>query len=167
MTKIIGHLCAAAAIILVLGVPFLLSGKFALLMGQDYDMLSSATVIIDSPSGDYVVVINSDMHPKAENLETWTKFFGGEEISYIFEDISCVCASGDVGGIEMARAFQSRLPENQMKIKVEDGILMISKAEYGRFDVIVMSKEFAEAYAASTLSDNENNVIIRLRSDSE
>jgi hypothetical protein len=61
----------------------------------------------------------------------------------------------------------SRLPENQMKIKTEDGTLMLSKAEYGRFDIIIMSEEFASAYGAKTLYDNEKNVIIKIGSNAE
>ena len=38
-----------------------------------------------------------------------------------------------------------------MKRRVEDGTMMLSRAECGRFDVIVMSREFAEALNARTV----------------
>ena len=53
----------------------------------------------------------------------------------------------------MARSFQSILPENQMKIRTENVILMLSKAESGRFDVIVMSKELADVYDAERIAE--------------
>jgi hypothetical protein len=54
-----------------------------------------------------------------------------------------------------------------MQIKTEDGTLMLSKAEYGRFDIIIMSEEFAAAYGADTLYKNDKNVIIKIGSSGE
>ena len=47
------------------------------------------------------------------------------------------------------KSFQSRLPENQMSVRLEDITLMLSKAQYGRFDVILMSREIYEASGAA------------------
>ena len=55
-------------------------------------------------------------------------------------------AEGDAMGIEMADSFRSKLPENQMKIKKEEAVLVVSRAEEGKFDVLLMSKEFANSY---------------------
>ena len=44
----------------------------------------------------------------------------------------------------MADRYRLRLPENQMKVTKENGTLLVSKAENGLFDVIVLSKEMAD-----------------------
>ena len=124
------------------------------------DAVSAATVIIDQPSGAYVVLINKDRHLNADNLETWQTFFKGEEIGILFEDISCTVADMDVSGLDMAQSFQSRLPENQMTLRKEDITLMLSKASCGLFDVIMMSKEVYDAYGAAAITDDERMVII-------
>ena len=134
---------------LILGLPFLGSNYFRTTIGG-VDAVSGATVIVEKPSGEYVILINRDFHNNAENLEQWILFFSGGEISYIFEDLSCSVALGDAGGAEMARSFQSRLPENQMKIQTEEATMLFSRADHGKFDVIVLSKEFADQYHVET-----------------
>ena len=143
-------LISVGALFLLLGVPFLRTGYAQSLLSGGADVVSSASVILDTPSGNYVVLINKNFHTNEETLATWEDFFAGKEIDYIFEDISCAVASGDGNGQTMAESYQSRLPENQMKLRQEDGTLLLSKAEHGKFDVIVLSKEFADASLAST-----------------
>ena len=150
----------AAALFVTLGLPFVTSDKFHSLISGSEDAVSSASVTVDKPSGKYTVLINNTKHPDKENLEVWQEFFSGNEIDFLFEDIVCTCASGDSGGITMAQSFQSRLPENQMKIKTEDPVLMLSKAEYGRFDVMIMSSELADSFGAQTLYENKDYTVI-------
>ena len=126
--------------------PLYFTGFFA--GKSDVDAVASATMIIEQPSGDYVVMINPKLHSDAENLATWKKFFEGQEIDFLFEDISCVVADIDLSGLEIARSFQSRLPENQMSVRTEDITLMLSKAMADRYDIIIMSKEIFDAYKA-------------------
>lgn len=114
------------------------------------DAVSSASVIIDQPSGAYVVLINRERHPDSGNLNTWISFFKGEEIGFLFEDISCIVPSSDASGLELAKSFQSRLPENQMKLRTEDATLLMSKAIYGEFDVIIVSREAYDAYGGGS-----------------
>ncbi|MBR1691735.1 MAG: hypothetical protein IJ711_03050 [Lachnospiraceae bacterium] len=154
--RILKHiLIVITSLFLILGVPFLRSDYFAAQIGgSDADAVSSASLILEQPSGAYVVLINRQRHTDTEKLETWIDFFEGREVSYIFEDISCIVAKGDVQGLEMARSFQSRLPEHQMTVRQEDGILLLSKAEAGKYDIIIMSKEAADAYDARTLYRN-------------
>lgn len=116
------------------------------------DAVSSATVVIEQPSGAYVVLINRDRHANADNLDTWVTFFGGGDFNIIFEDISCIVPNADAGGLELAKSFQSRLPENQMKLRTEDTTLLLSKAAYGEFDVIIFSREAYDAYGAKTIA---------------
>lgn len=143
--KVLRHvLTVTAAVLILYGLPALATGSPQRMI-SGADAVSSATIIIDQPSGAYVVMINRALHPKEENLETWETFFKGEEIDFLFEDISCVVADTDAPGLELARSFQSRLPENQMSIRLEDVTLMMSKARFGRFDVMLLSKEFYDA----------------------
>ena len=37
-----------------------------------------------------------------------------------------------------------------MKVQREDGTLLLSRADHGLFDILVMSREFADAHAALT-----------------
>ena len=118
------------------------------------DAVSSPTEVIDRPSGDYVVLINRDMHTDEDKLDTWKVFFSGGEIGYLFEDISCAVLANDTQGTDIARSFASRLPENQMKIRsFDDSVLFLSKAYYGHFDIILMSAEAYRAYKADVLAD--------------
>ncbi|MBQ7565002.1 MAG: hypothetical protein IJT16_13565 [Lachnospiraceae bacterium] len=105
-------------------------------------------------------MINQALHPNEEKLSAWRDFFEGREIPVIFEDISCVVGASDSTGYEMARSFQSRLPENQMRIRTENPALMLSKADYGKFDVLLLSKEAADVYNVSELYDEDGYIII-------
>ena len=137
---------------LILGLPFLCTDFFSEMVrgGNGTDATSSASLIIEQPSGSYVVLINRDFHKNSDNMSQWTQFFSGGEISFIFEDIACSVAKGDAGGQELARSFQSRLPENQMRIQEEDATLLLSRADHGKFDVIILSREFADGYGADS-----------------
>ena len=122
---------------------------WAALLGGGLDGVSSASVILDAPSGEYVVLLNARLHEKKGTVQDWTDFFHGES-PLIMEDIRCLAARQDAGGLQMALSYQSRLPENQMKLSVIDGTLMLSRADEALFDAIVMSKEFAEAFGAAS-----------------
>lgn len=134
----------AGAVFLFFGVPFLAASGGRLSAGRA-DTVSSASVILAQPSGRYVIMLRDQLHPDGENVKAWIHFFKGEETGAIFEDIACSVAAGDAGAQEMARSLQSRLPENQMKILVEDDTLLVSRVESGKYDMMIMSEEFAEA----------------------
>jgi len=149
--RVLKHvLIVSLSLFLILGLPFLCSDYFKNLISGT-DAVTSATVILDSPTGEFVVLINKDMREDDETLQTWKTFFSGGEIDFLFEDISCFVGQGDASGKEMAESFMSRLPENQMTTTVIDPTLMLSKAGYGKFDIIIMSAEYAAAYSADTL----------------
>lgn len=153
-------LVIAAALFLTAGLPLLVSPVFQrMIHGQEVDGVSSASVILDTPSGSYVVMINRDRH-RADTLEEWIKFFRGEEISVIFEDIDCMVSEDDAGGIELAESLQSRLPENQMKVTEMDSTLLLSRADSGVFDVVILSKEAADAYGAETAARRAGTEIV-------
>lgn len=166
--KIVKHgIVILTALLLILGIPFFTSAWFRGHISGETDTLSGATVILDTPSGNFVVLINTDRHPDPEALETWKRFFAGEEISLLFEDVVCGVCRGDAAGLEMARSYQSRLPEHQMELRLEDPVLLLSKAEYGKFDILILSQEMADSMQASTVSEHENVTTVIVRGETE
>jgi hypothetical protein len=155
-----------AGILLLPGIPFLSTNYFKTLLKGNTDAVTSASVIIDQPSGEYIVLVNKNLHTDNENLNTWIRFFQGEEISFLFEDISCSVIKGDAGALNTARSFQSRLPEKQMKIRQEDATLLMSRADNGKYDIIILSKEYANSYDATT-AEGENTTLINIVSERE
>ena len=127
------------------------------------DAVSKATGEIisrEDVSGTYTVLINRKLHQDTETLAEWEKFFRGERYGFIFEDIICYVASSDPSGMEMAQGLQSRLPENQMEIKVVSSAMLAEKARHGVFDVIVLSDEAIEQLGAKDLlSDPDIDVL--------
>jgi hypothetical protein len=169
MKRLIGHIVSALmTVVILMGLPLMLSGNIGVLFGNKTDAVTSATKAVDKPSGEYVVFINTSLHTDETALRSWKAFFENGDtdgIINVFEDISCTVASGDEGGLEMAESFMSRLPENQMKVRKEDGTLMISKAENGRFDVIVMSKETAETMSAERIPEMTQAVMLKVKGE--
>ena len=51
---------------------------------------------------------------------------------------------------------------SQMTIREEPGVMLLSKAELGHFDVIILSEAAANAYAAQTLYDRAEVLTIRM-----
>ena len=143
------------AVFLTVGVPFMMTDYYkGLFSSNEVDAVSSPSVIIDKPSGNYIVLINTRLHKDKSKLDQWISFFSGEETDIIFEDIACTVAEGDAKGLEMAQSFQSKLPENQMKIKEEEAVLVISRAEEGKFDILLMSKDLADSYKLREKNQN-------------
>ena len=130
------------------------------------DAVSSATaqpVSAGDMSGKYIVFINRGLHDKAGTTGDWEKFFSfTDDVPLIKEDITCKVAQLDSEGLDTARKYQARLPENQMKIEQEAGVMLLSKAELGRFDVMIMSEAAAKSYSAQTLYDKENILTIKM-----
>lgn len=157
------HIAVIGAMLAVtLGIPASQSRKLKTLVTDGPDAIASATVEIDQPSGEYYVLINRDRRTDEESLEFWRTFFSGGSVGFIFEDIVCSVASGDAAGLQLAQSFQSRLPENQMKIKTEDSILLFSKADHEKFDVLIVSAEIAKAYNAYSAFGSDSVEVISL-----
>jgi len=153
----------AAAVVLIVALPLWCTGYFDRLLSGSADAVSSASVVLDQPAGNYVILINKELHPDEETLNDWIRFFRSsdeeEELAVIFEDLACSVAAMDAEGVEMANSLCSQLPENQKKIRKEDASLLMSRADEGLFDVIIMSKEFADSYHAETAYDNSVEVV--------
>ncbi|MBR1739478.1 MAG: hypothetical protein IJ737_04210 [Ruminococcus sp.] len=167
--KILKHIVIVfVSLFLLLGVPYMTTPHFkALMSGEEPDAVTSASRALDKPSGEYVVLINKDRRKNEDTLKFWEDFFSGEEVGFVFEDIECRVPEGDTAGLKMAESFMSRLPENQMKVKSEDGMMLLSKAEYGMFDIIIMSAETADGFTASTLYDNEGVEAIFVKGEND
>lgn len=149
----------AAGVFIILGLPFLKSDYYERMKNGETDTMTSATVVIDAPSGKFTVLINKAMHHDRDNLNDWITFFSGGEIDYIFEDISCSVAKGDSAALDMAKSFQSRLPENQMKLQLEDTTLLVSRVDNSMYDVVIMSDEFADSYEVGKTASEDSEQI--------
>lgn len=159
--KAFAHIATVlVALALLVGVPVASRVDIGALAAGGVDTVSSSTQIQAAPSGTFTVLINRDLHPKKDVLEKWVDFFSGRDVPVIMEDVSCVAIQGDAAGIEMAQSLQSRLPENQMKLRLEGGQFAVSKAFDGRFDVLVMSDEVAMAYDAEQLYSLPNIEVV-------
>ncbi len=150
----------AVMLLVLLGIPLLAVGAPEKII-HGADAISSATVVLEQPSGEYVVLINGKLHEDKEALKTWEAFFRGEDIGFLFEDISCMVASSDASGLEMAKSFQSRMPENQMRVRPENPALLQGKAAAGLFDVIIASREMDEVYGFSRVGSREEVQVIQ------
>ena len=144
------------------GIPFLNTSYFRRFAAGELDAVSAATTILDAPSGRYLVLINESVRLPDDRIEDWEKFFRGEETDLLFDDVTLSVASGDAGAMDMARSYQSRLPENQMTLKVEDPILMLSRAEAGRVDFAVMSMEASDFYHAEDIGSLPDMEVLKV-----
>ena len=130
------------------------------------DAVSSATaqaVSAEDMRGKYVVLINRRLHDQAGTTEDWIKFFSFDrETPLIMEDIVCKTADTDAEGIEVAEKYRARLPENQMRLQKEAGVMLLSKAELGRFDVVILSESAANMYSAQTMYDRSAVAVIKM-----
>ena len=138
--RILDHIgIILAALLLCLGLPALIY----LPKGDGVDAASGASLEVpDQPSGEFVVILNRERHAA---LEEWEAFFTEREVGVIMEDLRCATASGDAAGLQLAQRYEARLAENQMSLRSENGTLLVSKAERGLYDVVILSRETADA----------------------
>ena len=128
------------------------------------DAVTQASIALpEQPSGDFVVLIKTKLHE--DSIEDWTEFFNDGDFGVIFEDISCITAEGDASGIELAKRFMAQLPENQMTVRTENPTLLVSKAEAGYIDVVVLSKEMADALKLAPEEEMSGITVIHISSE--
>lgn len=130
----------------LLGIPALLWGDWSAVLprGNSVDAVSGASLDVpDQPSGNFYIFMNTAY--RHETLSEWRDFFEERPVGVIFEDISCLVPSFDAAGIQLAERYQARLAENQMSFRTEETALLTSKIEAGIFDVVILSREAAEA----------------------
>lgn len=129
------------------------------LLSGGFDAVSGASMELpDQPSGEFVVIINREKHPLT--LDKWSAFFLEEPVGVILEDISCLAASSDPAGTQLARRYLARLAENQMKLHTENSLLVVSRAENGLYDVIVLSREMADAVDFSAVYARDDALVL-------
>ncbi|MBQ9625377.1 MAG: hypothetical protein IJR47_04630 [Clostridia bacterium] len=148
--KIFKHiLVVLISLFVVLGIPAFIYGDFSAMgFGKEIVVSGASLVIPSAPSGEFLVLINTK--DRQNTLDSWKVFFADGNAGVILEDITCSTVKGDIKALELAERYRARLPENQLVLKQEDGLLLVSKAECGAFDVIVISKEAAQGYNLNT-----------------
>ena len=133
------------SLFLIIGVPFLVYFD-KIFPSDDTDAVSSASLVIpEKPSGEIYVYMNTEKH--ADSLSLWEDFFNERDEEVIFDDVRCMVAIGDVTGVEAARRFMAKLPENQMTIYKENVSLVVSRTENAMIDVVILSKETVDSFA--------------------
>ena len=150
-----------SALFVFLGIPVLLwMERSVLLHTQGTDAVSSASLELPAqPSGIFFVFLNTRLHP--DTAEQWELFFSGGDAGVIMSDVSCLVMDIDSTGMKLAQRFQLRLPEHQMRISREEGLMLVSKAESKLFDTIIISKELADAFHMNTARIQDESGYIR------
>ena len=151
----------AISLFLCLILPSFFYVDYSMLCGERADAVSSASLDLpEQPSGEFVVILNRDRHPLT--LDEWTAFFQEEEVGVIMEDISCLAAASDPMGVQLAQRYMVRLAENQMKLTLENSLLVVSRAENGLYDVVVLSKEMADALDMTAVYARDDALVITI-----
>ena len=162
MKRLLHIVVVLVSLFVLLGVPALFYSDAIGARLSGVDAVSGATVEVpDQPSGEFAVLINIEKHP--DTLEQWRDFFTEKPVDVIFEDIDCLVVDGDAAAKQLAQRYQSRLAENQMSVRSENGMLTVSKAQWGEFDVIILSKEMAQAYNYDTVYNSGDVTLITVK----
>ena len=157
--KHIGFVLAGLLLCLVL--PGMLWSDAGALLTGGVDAVSGASMDLpNQPSGEYVVILNRGRHPLT--LDQWAAFFREEPVDVIMEDLSCLAAASDPTGVQLAQRYMVRLAEHQMTLKTENSLLVVSRAENGLYDVIVLSREMADALDFSAVYARADALVITI-----
>lgn len=164
--KVWKHLAVIlAGLFVFLGIPTLIFVDFTTLFtAEPASAVTGASMELpEQPSGEFVVLLNTDR--TGDTTEQWKLFFSGGDAGVIMSDLDCMAAQSDAAGIQLAERFQARLAENQMQVKRENGLLLISKAQCAQFDVIILSKEMADFYQLQTVLQQDHLVPIIVKGE--
>ena len=126
-----------------------------LLLGLPLAVLRNTAQQSDGGSGEFVVLINRELHPDDKEIGKLEKLFADGQADGLDTDgIKFAVSPEDAAGL----AFAERLlkPDDTAALTGDDTALMLSKAENGLFDVIVMSKELADSSKAETVAKKTN-----------
>ena len=159
--KVLKHVLAVPlALFLLLGVPALRYVDVAALWrGEDADAVSQATVELpDTPSGDFVVFLNRTKH--AGTLEQWGNFFAEKDYGILLEDVRCMVISGDPTAGQLAERYQARLVKDQMTVRRENGVMVASRLGSGVYDMVIVSREMAEAWQLTDSAPPDAAVVV-------
>lgn len=153
--KIVRHvMIIVLSLFLIIGIPLICNAeRIKNLIKKKNDAVSSATTVMqEKPSGRYFVLINKKLH--TGTLDKWKAFFKGEAADDIFEDIECTVIETDITGLETAEHYIARLPENQMSLVTENSMLAMSKLQWGKCDIFILSAEAAGVYHLETIDES-------------
>ena len=153
------------ALFVLLGLPAMYYGGHGGFSGSADAVSGASLALPDHPSGDFVILVDREKH--RDTLEAWTDFFSDRPTDVIMEDLSCLTLRGDPSGAQLAERYQARLAANQMTIRREDPTLVASRADQGLFDVIVLSKEMADAYQFESTLDASRVAVIPVKGAAE
>lgn len=163
--KILKHIIVVlVALFLTLGVPTMCYVDIPALLSGNVDVVTHAsTYLPDTPSGEFFVLLNEKT--QSGYIDQWREFFTEGDSGVIMSDINCSVIEGDVNADQLAERFQARLPENQMKINRENGLLLASRAENRLFDAIVISNEMAQIYNMQDILSKSGIVCISVKGE--
>lgn len=149
--RVLLNVCIVLVVLaLLIGVPFTQSALFQQLTADQAAAPDPSAEAPDaeasSASGEFLVFINCDFHADEAQLAAWQAFFAGEKGSVPSETASLSVAEGDAAAYAQAQAYQSQLPKDQLAVRQEGPITLLSKAEGGCFDMLLMSREMADVF---------------------
>lgn len=157
---VIKHAAAIlAALFVILGIPALFYADVASFSGED-GISGASLEVPEQPSGQFVVLLNREKHP--DTAEAWAAFFLEEPVDVIMEDVSCMTVKGDGAGQQLAERYRARLAENQMSLRREDPVLVLSRVSNGLFDAVVLSSEMADIHRFPSVYDRDDVEVIEL-----
>ena len=110
----------------------------------------------------YVVFLNTRAHPDADERAGWVALFSGDDASRVTGAATCLTAAGDVDARNLALRLAGRLEAGQLSVRVDDAMLIVSKAEVGRFDILAMTAGVAEALDVSVLEADPSVEVVRI-----
>lgn len=120
-------LIVLAGVFLLLGLPFMCTEFFRdSVLGSGRDAISSASLYVEPKSGDYILFVNRRFHSSDEGLDSILDEGKGSRIEVSFGDVGAHALVEEKGG----------------RVAVSDPILMLSRMNHGRFDSVLMSREF-------------------------
>ncbi|MBR1736633.1 MAG: hypothetical protein IJ736_06400 [Firmicutes bacterium] len=155
VSKIISF--AAACIVILLAVN-ISNGNISFKKGPD--MLTSATVknkgetsTFSGVKGNFTVLINNKNVP-----EGTIDFFTGKRDTAP-SSLKCSIANDDDKAEDMIEQLGIKYYSHR------DALLMLSQAEYEKFDVIVLSKKNADIYTAKSLYDKDYVTAVEIKGE--
>ena len=123
------------------------------------DAIASATVknkgetaSLSGVSGNFVILINKKNSP-ADTLDYFTGKTDRSNAKY-----SCHVPKNDEKAKELAYKMCDDVYEG-------DALILLSKAEYGDFDILILSKKTADIYTAKSLYDKADVSVVELKGE--
>ena len=170
MLKILKHIgFVLLTLFLFVGIPLLVQRDNLIKLGT-VDATAGGSIDLSEyeSSGSFVILINETSFSDRLKTRLVSYFDGSDRDSSIFitkkdiltgdEKIKLTVINGDSAGITMGQYYQGAIANGAaITLDSETGILVVSKAEKGMLDLVVMSEAMAEAFS---LKDEIDGVIV-------